>query len=93
MGGGWGTTGTFGGWLETVSLRQSQSRHVKRSWGRKMLSEIKEQRVLGSMCAKQEAPQAQDGETAWRWILEGSLGHTKEFGFYSKCRAKPLETF
>lgn len=50
MGGGWGTTGTFGGWLENVSVRQSQSRHVKRSWGRKMLSEFKEQSAGQCVC-------------------------------------------
>lgn len=83
----------FRGWLENVSLRQSQMRPVKRSWGRKELSEFKEWRVLGGVCARQEVPQAQDGETAWGWILEGSLGCSRKLDFILKCHARPLEAF
>lgn len=36
-------------------------------------------------------PQAQGGETALGWILEGSLGQAKEFGFYSRYNVKALE--
>lgn len=54
---------------------------------------FKEQKVPGGVCARRKVPQARDGETAPGWILEGSLGHTKELGFYSRCNAKALEAF
>lgn len=58
-------------------------------WSRKEFSTFKDQNRLGKCVLQTESKLRR----AWGSIPEGSLGPMKEFGFYSKCSAKPLEAF